>query len=107
MKRVLIIYYSLTGVTKKMADYIAEGIRILHPLRSEIILKVLDETNGLMVAVTEEDIYPARDELARHGLYVEPTSAVVWAALEQCFSQLEDPVVLVLTGHGLKSLSIA
>jgi flavodoxin len=28
MKRVLIVYYSLTGVTEKMAEYIAEGVRI-------------------------------------------------------------------------------
>ena len=100
-------HYGAEGLERvQEGETIAEGIRILHPLRSKIILKALDETKGLMVAVTEEDIYIARDELARHGLYVEPTSAVVWAALEQCFSQLEDPVVLVLTGHGLKSPSI-
>jgi flavodoxin len=28
MKRVLIIYYSLTGFTERMAEYIAEGVRI-------------------------------------------------------------------------------
>ena len=27
MKRVLIAYFSLTGVTEKMADYVAEGVR--------------------------------------------------------------------------------
>lgn len=86
-------------------ETLAEGIRIFHPLRGDLILEALDECGGMMVAVDEEDIIPARDELARHGLYVEPTSAVVWAALEQCFRELEDPVVLVLTGHGLKSSS--
>jgi threonine synthase len=94
---------SLTQVQE--GETLAEGIRILHPLRSELILKALTETSGLMIAIKEADIYPARDELARRGLYVEPTSAVVWAALEQCFSQLEDPIVLILTGHGLKSSS--
>ena len=28
MKRVLIVYYSLTGLTGKMAEYIGEGVRI-------------------------------------------------------------------------------
>ena len=82
---------------------VAEGIRILHPIRGDRILEALDDSGGLMVAVDEGTILPARDELARQGLYVEPTSAVVWAALSQCSEQLEDPVVLVLTGHGLKS----
>jgi len=27
MKKVLVVYFSLTGKTKKMADYIAEGVR--------------------------------------------------------------------------------
>jgi threonine synthase len=86
---------------------VAEGIRILHPLRGDAILAALDESDGLMVAVAEQDILPARDQLACQGLYVEPTSAVVWAALPQCLDQIEDPVVLVLTGHGLKSAAPA
>lgn len=99
-------HHGTEGLTKvQEGETLAEGIRILHPLRRDLILMALDETNGLMVAVEEDDIYTARDELAHHGLYVEPTSAVVWAALEQCLSQLEDPIVLVLTGHGLKSPS--
>ncbi|TFH37790.1 MAG: pyridoxal-phosphate dependent enzyme, partial [Anaerolineales bacterium] len=60
---------------------LAEGIRIVHPLRGDRILAALDESGGMMVAVDEADILPARDQLAGQGLYVEPTSAVVWAAL--------------------------
>jgi threonine synthase len=82
---------------------LAEGIRILHPLRGDQILKAVDESGGMMLAVIEEEILPARDELASRGFYVEPTSAVVWAGLRQCLPHLEGPVVLVLTGHGLKS----
>jgi threonine synthase len=84
-------------------ETLAEGIRIFHPLRGDLLIQALDDTQGLMVAVDEEEILPARDQLARHGLYVEPTSAVVWAALNQCISQLEDPIVIVLTGNGLKT----
>ncbi len=84
-------------------ETIAEGIRIIHPVRGDLILQALDETQGLMIAVEEEVILPARDQLARHGLYVEPTSAVVWAALDQCLQELPDPIVAVLTGSGLKS----
>jgi threonine synthase len=36
------------------------------------------------------------------GFYVEPTSAIVWNALEQIAAELPDPVVVALTGSGLK-----
>jgi threonine synthase len=54
------------------------------------------------VAVGEEDIQDGEHELARLGLYVEPTSAVVWPAVLGALSRLADPVVVVLTGSGYK-----
>jgi threonine synthase len=56
------------------------------------------------VPVDEADILRGRDELAKRGLYVEPTSAIVWSALEQELDQLPDPVVVMLTGSGYKFL---
>jgi threonine synthase len=84
-------------------DTVADGIQILHPLRGDAILSAVEESGGTMLQVAEEEILPARDELASFGFYLEPTSAVVWAAVKQCLPDLEDPVALVLTGHGLKS----
>jgi threonine synthase len=52
--------------------------------------------------VDEEHILSGRDELARRGFYVEPTSAVVWKALEEWLPKLPDPVVVLLTGTGFK-----
>jgi threonine synthase len=40
--------------------------------------------------------------LASLGLYVEPTSAIVWAALSRLVDKLPDPIVVILTGSGLK-----
>jgi threonine synthase len=81
----------------------AEGIRILHPLRGDAVLRAVSESRGRMVAVEEETIEPGRAALAGQGLWVEPTSAVVWPALEQELTSLPDPVVLVLTGSGFKA----
>jgi threonine synthase len=53
--------------------------------------------------VDEEDILRGRKELARRGFYVEPTSALVWNALEQVMDKLTDPIVVMLTGSGYKS----
>lgn len=81
---------------------IAEGVRVIRPLRAAALLKMVKAGHGEFVTVDEADILRGRDELARRGLYVEPTSALVWSALEQTLPRLDEPVVAVLTGSGLK-----
>lgn len=81
---------------------LAEGVRVRFPVRGDAILRALQACGGGLLAVDEADILPGRDELARRGLYVEPTSAIVWNALEQALPGLPDPLVVVLTGSGLK-----
>jgi threonine synthase len=81
---------------------LAEGVRIKHPLRGDAVLQVVVNSGGFFVAVDEENILPGRDQLAKQGLYVEPTSAIVWNALEQVDGQAPDPIAVVLTGSGLK-----
>jgi len=85
------------------APTLAEGIRISRPERGDAVLKMVEGSHGMFLAVDEEEILPGRDELARRGFYVEPTSAVVWGGLAQVAGQLPDPIVLVLTGAGLKA----
>jgi threonine synthase len=55
------------------------------------------------VAVPETEIAPAVRLLARHGLYTEPTGAIVIAALPRLSIDPQDTTVTVLTGSGLKS----
>ena len=81
---------------------LAEGVRVLHPLRGDAVLKAVEETGGRFLAVEEGDILPGRDQLAHRGFYVEPTSALVWNALDQGLDEMLDPVVVILTGSGLK-----
>lgn len=81
---------------------VAEGIRIRMPLRAGALLQITEAGHGEFVPVDETDILPGRDQLAKQGLYVEPTSAIVWNALEQKISSLPDPVVVLLTGSGFK-----
>jgi threonine synthase len=85
------------------APTVAEGVRTAHPLRGDAVLQMVESNGGTFVSVAEEAILPARDQLARQGLYVEATSALVWNALEQVAAQAPDPIVAVLTGSGLKS----
>lgn len=82
---------------------IAEGISIVHPVRGKEILREIRETNGKALAVGEDEIIQARVNLARGGLFVEPTSATAVAALKLVRESLDGPIVVTLTGSGLKS----
>ena len=79
-------------------------MRVTNPLRVKAVREAVEKSGGRWVAVAEKDILPGRDALAKRGFYVEPTSALVWKALENCLPTLPDPVVVILTGSGLKFL---
>jgi threonine synthase len=90
---------------------IAEGIRIVKPPRGTQILAAVRESKGSLLSVEEEEILEAHTRLRRHGVWVEPTSAVALAGLDRlAASGAIDPqkerVVIVLTGHGLKSTGL-
>ena len=85
-------------------ETLAEGVRIRHPLRGDALIQLVGSTQGQFMAAPEESILPGRDQLARRGLFVEPTSAIVWHALEQLVGKVPEPIVVILTGSGLKSI---
>jgi threonine synthase len=95
------------GTMDDVQEYptIAEGVRNRWPVRAEAVVEMTRRSGGRFVSVDEAFILSGRDALARLGFYVEPTSALVWHALEESISNLPDPVVVVLTGSGLKYLS--
>jgi len=80
----------------------AEGVQVRNPLRKDAVLAAVVASGGSICVVEENEILKGRDVLARLGFYVEPTSAIVWAALAKMADVLPDPVVVILTGSGLK-----
>jgi threonine synthase len=84
-------------------ETLAEGIRVSFPLRGDAVLQALESSGGVFVAVDEEQILPGRDQLSYRGFYVEPTSAIVWNGLSQIIRNVPEPLVVILTGSGLKS----
>ena len=56
------------------------------------------------MAIKEKDIRLGQQELAHKGYYVEPTSALVMAALKILIEEHNEVtnVLLTLTGNGLK-----
>jgi threonine synthase len=86
---------------------VAEGLAIANPTRGSRLLQALYESGGVCVAVEESAILAAQHQLARRGLYMEPTSATSVAALEAVFqwASPSETIVVPLTGSGLKTLS--
>lgn len=88
-------------------ETLAEGVRIPAPERGKEILRAAKKVGAVGVAVSDEEIIRAQGELARSGLYVEPTGAVAPAALPALFAQgvikPGESVVVPLTGSGLKT----
>jgi threonine synthase len=90
-----------------IAPTIAEGTAIARPVRMKAVLATLRETRGGAVALTEAEIAQATFDLARVGVYAEPTSAQTAAALAKLLASgaitPDQTTVLVITGTGLKS----
>lgn len=61
-------------------ETVAEGIAIPRPPRGAQILSTVRASGGCIVEVPEQAIAPAQTELARRGMFVEPTAALTWAA---------------------------
>ncbi len=80
---------------------LAEGVRVRRPMRAEALLAEIPRFGGEFLAVPEDELLPAFHKLARMGVYVEPTSALVWAALRQ-IEKVPRPLVLIISGNGLK-----
>jgi threonine synthase len=82
---------------------IAEGIAIREPVRGSQIVDILRETGGHVIIVSEEEIKYSLLEICRSGIYIEPTSASVIAAIRKYRMSQGESVAVPLTGSGLKS----
>jgi threonine synthase len=95
------------AVETEIRPTMAEGTAIAHPIRLPELLGTLRQTRGGAVMLSEQEITDATFELARMGVYVEPTAAQPAAALAKLLATgvilPEQTTVLVLTGSGLKA----
>lgn len=92
-------------------ETIATAIRIGKPARGEQALEAAQQSNGRIIAVTDDEILSAQRLLASEGVWVEPASAAGLAGLiaessAGKFEAREKRVVVVCTGHGMKDPAI-
>jgi len=91
-------------VRPRTAHTSADGISVARPVHSRSMLAALHRSGGTAIAITETELLAAHDQLAKRGIFVEPTSATAAAALTKLRSHIQPgaTVVSILTGHGLK-----
>ena len=86
---------------------LANGLAVPHPLGENMMLRVLQESNGTVVSVSEEAMLEGMRELGQHeGLFVAPEGGAVWMAARQLLStgwlQRDEKILLLNTGNGQK-----
>ncbi len=85
----------------------AEGTAIAAPIRLPEVCAALRRSNGGAVLLQEAEIAAATLDLARQGIYVEPTCAQAAAAFAHLLASgaitCDQTTVLVLTGTGIKA----
>jgi len=88
------------------ADTRATAIRIGNPASWRKAVRVIQDTDGWCLDVSEAEIAIAKAELGAEGLGCEPASAVTLAGLKKLRAEGKigggETVVLLLTGHTLK-----
>jgi len=85
----------------------ASGLRVPKPYGDYIILDIVRESQGTVVALTDEQILASlRDWAANEGIFLSPEGAAATAAYDHLlatgFLQSSDRVVLFNTGSGNK-----
>lgn len=92
------------------AETVATAIRIGDPASYSRAVKVIRETNGVVLDVPDQAILDAKAIVDASGVGCEPASAASIAGVRELVSrgaiQREDTVVAVLTGHILKDPGI-
>lgn len=78
----------------------ADALVSREPILMDLMVRQLIKY-GKCVTVDEDEIVRARSGLALKGMYVEYSSATVWAAYKK--GHYEGESVLILTGNGLKT----
>jgi len=88
----------------------ASAIEISRPVNLKKCLRTLDVCNGVVLAVTDEEIVDAKAQVGMYGLGCEPASAATIAGLKHLRADgivgADERVACVLTGHALKDPNI-
>lgn len=88
---------------------LANGLAVPQPFAESLMIEVLQESNGIPIAISEVDMIESVKEIAQHeGLIIAPEGAALWKGLQHLTAQKHiDPsenILLLNTGSGYKYL---
>ena len=91
------------------AQTVADGISVTLPRNGAMAVKVIRESGGFGITVSDQEILAAEKELAKlTGVFAEPSGAAGYAGLVRLLSEgrieRDERAVLLVTGSGLKSI---
>jgi threonine synthase len=103
-------YYADLTVHNFSPHTCASAIEISRPVNLKKCLRAIEQTNGVVRAVTDEEICDAKAIIGKYGLGCEPASAATIAGLKRLRAEGEisadERVACVLTGHALKDPNV-
>ena len=98
-------------ITPVSAKTLADSISVDLPRDGLRALRAATQTNGAYVKVTDKAILEAIARLGREGIFAEPAAATATAGLKKAiadgFINVDDPVLVLNTGSGLKDVKAA
>jgi len=91
------------------AQTVADGISVSLPRNGAMAVKVIRESGGFGITVSDQAILAAEKELAKlTGVFAEPSGAAGYAGLVRLLSEgridRDERTVLLVTGSGLKNI---
>ena len=88
----------------------ASAIEISRPVNLKKCLRAIDICDGIVLAVTDDEICDAKALIGKYGLGCEPASAATIAGLKHLLADgtvgKDQRVACVLTGHALKDPNV-
>ncbi len=103
-------YYDNLTAMNYSPHTIASAIEISRPVNLKKCLRAIDVCNGIVMAVSDDDIRDAKALIGKYGLGCEPASAATIAGLKYLLADgtigKDERVACVLTGHQLKDPNV-
>ncbi len=94
----------------KNAETIAAGLRVPNPYASYLILRAIKETEGMAVAVDDNEIISSMKTFLKMGIYACPEAAATLAALNKLENENaldpDEKTLLYLTGNAMKYFDV-
>ncbi len=93
------------------AATLADSISVDIPRDGLRALRAVTQTNGSYITVSDSEILAAIARLGKEGIFAEPAASTAYAGLIKAFERQlilpDDPVLVMITGSGLKDVKAA